>query len=70
MKKLLIIFLVLALVVILGATSIKAANTFTTTLSANKTTVNKGEEVTITVGINNIDVGEYGNKCNRSCFEL
>ena len=60
MKKLLIIFLVLALVVILGATSIKAANTFTTTLSANKTTVNKGEEVTITVGINNIDVGEYG----------
>ena len=59
LKKILVIILIAVLLTSI-ANIVKAANTFKATLTANTTTLKAGEEVTVTLGVSDINMGENG----------
>lgn len=59
LKKILVIILIAVLLTSI-ANIVKAANTFKATLTANTTTLKAGEEVTVTIGVSDINMGTSG----------
>ena len=60
MKKIMSIVFLVMLISILGITTVMATTNFTIGLTADKTTVGRGQTVTITVAVDNFTAGERG----------
>ena len=60
MKKIVSIVFLVMLISILGITTVMATTNFTIGLTADKTTVGRGQTVTITVAVDNFTAGERG----------
>ena len=61
-KKILIVILMIGCIIggMIGTVKADTSTTFKANLTANKTSIKAGEEITVTIGVSDINMGENG----------